>query len=153
MIKSILSVVLCIATCMGAAYADQDGSTVANLKVAVTGARNNNGVVRVALYNSKDAYDADKDNSGKGAVRREAVPINNGRAEALFNGLSYGTYAIKVFHDEDNSGKFVTGMFGIPKLQYGFSNNAKGAFGPASFDKAAFQLKSAQEDTTIKLSN
>jgi len=56
-----------------------------------------------------------------------------------------------IFHDEDNSGKFLKGTFGIPKVQYGFSNNAHGAFGPASFEKAKFTIKEPQTTMSIQM--
>ncbi len=64
----------------------------------------------------------------------------DGQATATLQNVPYGEYAIKLFHDEDNSGRFLTNAFGIPKVEYGFSNNAHGLFGPASFGKAKFQL-------------
>ncbi|MBZ0189235.1 MAG: DUF2141 domain-containing protein [Candidatus Obscuribacterales bacterium] len=36
--------------------------------------------------------------------------------------------------------KFLVNAFGIPKLQYGFSNNARGEFGPVIFEKALFKI-------------
>jgi len=32
-------------------------------------------------------------------------------------------------------------FFGVPKEQYGFSNNARALFGPPDFENAAFVLK------------
>ncbi len=51
------------------------------------------------------------------------------------------------FHDINNNGKF--DMFlGIPKEQYGFSNNATPSVaGPPSFEKAKFFLNSGQKLT------
>ena len=31
-------------------------------------------------------------------------------------------------------------LFGVPKEQFGFSNNAKGNFGPPSFEDASFTV-------------
>jgi uncharacterized protein (DUF2141 family) len=123
-----------------------------NLNVTVRGANNNNGVIRIAVYNNKDAYAADKDNTANGSFRQEAVALKDKSAAYTFKDVPYGEYAIKLFHDEDNSGKFYTGMFGMPKVQYGFSNNAKGMMGPASYAKASFSLKSAETNMTIDLS-
>jgi uncharacterized protein (DUF2141 family) len=126
--------------------------TVGNVNVTVHGASNNNGVIRIALYNNKDAYAADKENTANGSFRKEAVSIKDKSAAYTFKDVPYGAYAIKLFHDEDNSGKFYTGMFGIPKVQYGFSNNAKGMMGPASYAKAMFTVKNADTNMTIDLS-
>jgi uncharacterized protein (DUF2141 family) len=123
-----------------------------NLNVTVRGANNDKGVIRIAVYNNKDAYAADKDNTATGSFRKEAVLLKDNSANSTFKDVPYGQYAIKLFHDEDNSGKFYTGMFGIPKVQYGFSNNAKGMMGPAPYAKALFAVKTAETNMTIDLS-
>jgi uncharacterized protein (DUF2141 family) len=148
-VLSFLVLLLCV--CAGLLPA-QGESGAGDFKLTVTGANNSNGVIRVALYNSKDSYAADKHNIGSGAFRKEAVAVKNSTAECTFKDLPFGQYAIKVFHDEDNSGNFYTGAFGIPKVQYGFSNNAKGMMGPASFNKAMFDFEKPENSMTVELS-
>jgi len=144
-----LATTFCIfGQCLVALGAQQSG----NLNLTVNKAHNNDGVIRVAVYNSKEAYATDKQNTGDGAFRKEAVELKNGSAACTLKDLPYGQYAIKVYHDEDNSGKFYTGAFGIPKVQYGFSNNAKGVMGPAPFNKAMFDFRNPDTSMTIDLS-
>jgi len=50
-----------------------------------------------------------------------------------------GLYAISIFHDENDNGELDTGLFGIPKEPYGFSNNLKKLL-PPSFEEATFQF-------------
>ncbi len=68
-------------------------------------------------------------------------PVNMG-AEVAFelNNLKSGTYAISAYYDRDNNNELNTNFFGIPKEQVGFSNNAKGSFGPPDFEDAAFDF-------------
>jgi len=47
-----------------------------------------------------------------------------------------GQYAIKVFHDENANGELDINFLGIPKESYGFSNHARGRFGPPPFAEA-----------------
>lgn len=126
-----------------------DDAPGGNIAVAIKGLKNSQGVVRVALFGSKETYNNDH-NIGMGAFRKMAVPIANNQATATFSAIPYGDYAIKVFHDEDNSGKFVTNAFGIPKVEYAFSNNARALFGPPSYDKAKFKLDQANLLMEIK---
>jgi uncharacterized protein (DUF2141 family) len=119
-----------------------DDAPGGNITVTIKGLKNNQGVVRVALFGSKETYNNDH-NIGMGSFRKMAVPIADNKATATFTAIPYGDYAIKVFHDEDNSGKFVTNAFGIPKVEYAFSNNARAMFGPPPFDKAKFKLDQA----------
>ena len=65
-----------------------------------------------------------------------------------FDNVPSGVYAVSVMHDKNSNGKLDTMMFGIPTEAYGFSNNAKGHFGPASFEDSAFSI---QAHTTIEI--
>lgn len=132
-----LALVLPAAGIQGAA---QSAST-AQLAVQVIGLRNSNGVVRLALFDSASAWAADRSQLGAGAVQKLQVPIREGSTTASFAAVPYGTYAIKAFHDEDRSGKFYTGLFGVPKVEVAFSNNVPITKGAASFQQAAFAVK------------
>ena len=152
MINRMLSVLILSLCIIMPLHSANGAPQTGDLQLTVTKANNNNGVVRIALYNSKEAYAADKRNTGDGAFRKEAVAVKNATAAYTFKDVPFGKYAIKVYHDEDNSGNFYTGAFGIPKVQYGFSNNAKGMMGPASFNKAMFDFENPQTSMTVELS-
>jgi uncharacterized protein (DUF2141 family) len=53
----------------------------------------------------------------------------------IFKDIAQGTYAIRVYHDINDSGKMETGTFGIPKEPFGFSNNPS-KFSAPSFKKS-----------------
>jgi uncharacterized protein (DUF2141 family) len=78
------------------------------------------------------------------------IPIINGEASLTIDSLQYGTYAIKVFHDENSNGEFDTNVLGIPSEDYGFSNNASGWFGPPRWEKAKFLFN--EKDMTVQIS-
>ena len=120
------------------------------LTVHVVGLKNNNGVVRIALFNSADAY-AKAKFTGESAYRTAAIPIAAKEATCSFENIPNGEYAIKLFHDEDNSNKFKANMFGIPKVDYGFSNNPRAAFGPANYSQAHFSLNTNSMTLEIKM--
>ena len=56
--------------------------------------------------------------------------------------LKKGVYAIKVLVDNNDNGKIDLNFFGIPKEQFGFSNNVRGILGVPKFEKASFKLNS-----------
>jgi len=60
--------------------------------------------------------------------------------------LSPGKYSFKYFHDENNNKELDKYWIGAPSEGYGFSNNAKGTFGPPDFKETIFEIK---KDTTI----
>ena len=57
------------------------------------------------------------------------------------NVLSYGEYAVTLFVDLDGNKKLNKNFLGIPKEQYGFSNNVMGKMSPPTFDQAKFVIK------------
>ena len=54
--------------------------------------------------------------------------------------LNPGNYAFRYFHDKNENDEMETNWMGLPTEGFGFSNNAKGLFGPPSFDKWVFEL-------------
>jgi len=124
------------------------GPPEGTITVVMTGLRNNQGVVRVALFGSPETYNNDH-NVGMGSFRKVVVPVVHNQAVASFSEMPYGDYAVKAFHDENNSGKFVVGTFGRPKVEYGYSNDARAAFGPPPFRRAKFTL--AQPNLSVQI--
>lgn len=60
-------------------------------------------------------------------------------------------FAIALFHDENGNKKLDKNLFGVPTERYGFSNNARGTFGPPSFSESAINLKgSERHQITLK---
>lgn len=112
-----------------------------NLILNISGFENNEGSVRIALANSKEEYQT----KGK-AFRAAIVPIKDEKSQFIFEELPFGIYAIKIFHDENDNGELDTNFLGIPTENYGFSNNAKGSFGPAGWEDAKFKF---DKDTMI----
>jgi uncharacterized protein (DUF2141 family) len=104
------------------------------LSITVTGARNSDGVVRCALFNSPVAFPK-IGQEWRGVI----APIRGGAATCLFSAVPAGTYAVAFFHAEHNETQLTTGLFGKPQQGYGFSNNAAGGFGPPNFSAAAFR--------------
>jgi uncharacterized protein (DUF2141 family) len=119
------------------------------ITVSINGLRNNQGVVRVALFGSSETYNNDH-NIGMGAFRQVVVPVADNLAVASFPDMPYGDYAVKAFHDENNSGKFLTGTFGKPRVEYAYSNDARYVLNPPSFAKARFSLAQPVLNLQIK---
>lgn len=68
-----------------------------------------------------------------------------------FEGLKAGIYAISIFHDENDNGKLDTNFIGIPTEPYGFSNNAKGMFGPPDFKDCQVEVAAGKKEIVITL--
>lgn len=106
-----------------------------SLVVKFEGMSSNKGNVVVALCNSDANY-----KNHKSPFIGKQIPINNNTAIIEFEDLPFGEYAIKAFHDEDANDDLNTNFLGIPVEDYGFSNNARGMFGPPSWESAKFEL-------------
>ena len=125
------------ATLPGAAA---EGPSTGAIAVSMAGFRNEKGVMRISLFDSKRGYPGDH----KRALRTGTGSIRSGTATFSFTGVPHGTYAISVLHDENGNGKMDTNAFGIPTEGGGASNDAKARFGPPKFDEAKFVLRDAQ---------
>lgn len=73
-------------------------------------------------------------------IRGMIHKINNNKSVIVIENLKPGKYAFKYFHDKNENNKLDKTWIGIPVEGYGFSNNAKGNFGPPDFNKMIFEL-------------
>ena len=110
-----------------------------SLTVNTSGFKNNDGKVKVGLYNSETKFLNE-------TYLSIFSDITNLKASVRFTNLVPGEYAVAIYHDEDNDGKLKTGIFGIPKEDFACSNNAKGKMGPPKYIDAKFTIS---EDATI----
>ena len=116
------------------------GQTDNTLKVLITGLHSSYGSVLVSLFNQDNGFPS----QSRKAFKKEKINIVDGIASAMIKDIPPGNYAIAVLHDENNNLEMDTRLFGLPKEGYGFSNNAKGLFGPPSFNDARFAFSPAQ---------
>jgi len=107
------------------------------VEVSLSDFRNDNGHVRVGLYNSPDSF---LDKTYK-SVQSE---ISNKEATVTFEDLPDGIYAISCYHDEDSNGQLNMRFGMFPSEPYGCSNNARGFFGPPKWEDAMFELKNGE---------
>jgi uncharacterized protein (DUF2141 family) len=129
---------------MAAAVAVQAGA--ATLSVSLTNSAPDVYTVRVALFSSAAAFLTESN-----AFRRAKAPPVNGAATVVFTDLPTGVYAIAAYHDLDGNELLDTNFVGKPVEPYGFSNNIRHWFGPASFAEASFAVTSMAAAIHIRL--
>ncbi len=122
---------------------DQTGTIVAN----ITALQNRKGSVKCALHTADNWLESSK------AVQKTSVPLSDDKegATCRFEDLGPGTYAVGVFHDENDNGEPDPNMFGIPTEALGVSNNNLPAMSAPKFKDAKFQLDGGTKTLTIKL--
>ena len=109
-------------------------ASAGELRVKLKGVESAEGNIRVAIFKSQEDFDAER------FVARVEVPAAVGVVEVVFADISPGVYGLNAFHDNNANQKLDRNLVGIPKEPYGFSNNAKGRFGPPKFDAVSFEI-------------
>ena len=113
---------------------------VSTITLKIDGLDDPVGEIRIAIFDSENRY-------MENPSLAEIVPVSQTNIEWQIENLAYGQYAIAVYHDKNKNGKLDTNILGIPLEVYGFSNNARGKFGPASWHQAKFTVN---ERTTLQ---
>ena len=117
----------------------------ATVHVEVAGLRSDHGRVWCFLYNSASGFPKDQNASFK----RTSNEIRGNSSSCEFSGVTDGTYAISVYHDENGNGRLDSNFLGISKEGVGASNDAKGHLGPPKFKDAMFQMEGTSRSLTI----
>jgi uncharacterized protein (DUF2141 family) len=117
------------------------------LTVVIDGLKNMKGNVCLSLFSQAEGFP----NRADRAAALQCVAAGNLADGVTFEGLSPGNYAIAVFHDANTDGKLNTGVFGIPKEGFGFSQNPSIQIRAPRFNEAAFALSSTPAQIQIQL--
>jgi len=105
------------------------------LIVKIVGLRNNDGCMKIFLFNSGEGFP----NYPKKALKIiDVYNLENNKCQASFKDIQFGEYAVSSLHDENKNNEMDTGLFGIPTEGYGASNDARGFFGPPKYKDAKF---------------
>jgi uncharacterized protein (DUF2141 family) len=62
-----------------------------------------------------------------------------------------GVYGISAYHDENSNDELDTNFLGMPVEDYCASRNARGTFGPPSFDDAKFKYEGGSKRLTARM--
>jgi len=118
----------------------------ADLTIIVEGEVAAAGTISIAVYDAPEKFRKDD-----AAVALLRVKPQAGRAVVTLHNLPAGPYAAAVYADGNNNGKLDTNLAGLPAEAYGFSNAARGNFGPPQFEAAAIPLGAVNTETRILL--
>jgi uncharacterized protein (DUF2141 family) len=117
--------------------ADRPTSSVT---VEVSGLASARGVVECVLWAGPDGFPTD---TARAQAKVTARATTQRRATCTFAEVTAGTYAVSVWHDEDEDGVVNRGLFGIPTERYGWSNDPRPLMRAARFDEATFSVDGA----------
>ena len=118
------------------------------IRVRILDIRNSAGTVACALFESPGGFPVEFLHSATNVV---IMKVRRSQARCDFADIPPGNYAIAVVHDENMNGKLDTGLMGVPKEGYGFSNDARALFGAPTFAAAAMKYDGRNLELTIKM--
>ena len=114
----------------------QDASKTGGIKVEITGLRSDKGQLGCSLWAGPDGFPRDDTH----ILKHVWAPIKSASGECVFAGpFAARDYAVTLFHDENQNGKFDSNFVGYPLEGYGFSNNVVPRFKAPSYDECKFQ--------------
>ncbi len=119
----------------------------ADLTVIVNNVQQDAGQVLLGLFNHAEGFPKTTAQATQAPAKERSA---SGQVRLVFKGLAPGQYAATAFHDLDSNGKLNANLMGLPTEPYGFSNNARGNFGPPAFKDAAVTV--GEQDLTIEIS-
>ncbi|OYD87202.1 hypothetical protein CDG77_30680 [Nostoc sp. 'Peltigera membranacea cyanobiont' 213] len=117
------------------------------LTVEIDGLKNKQGQVCASIFASSEGFPSDR-NRG---LQKQCIKINNTPLPITFENLKAGSYAVAVFHDQNNDRILNTNIFGIPKEGFGFSRNPEIRTGAPKFSEAAFLVAGPETNIQIRL--
>jgi uncharacterized protein (DUF2141 family) len=115
------------------------------LEVTISHIKDTNGVLFIGLFKENNKFLNLND-----TYQAQQIEINKRDSITTLFKLPKTSYAITIFHDENNNKKLDKNFFGIPKEGFGFSNNPKISFSEPSFKEYSFELKEHKK-ITIKM--
>lgn len=123
---------------------EKEKDQLGTLTVRVTNVPESKGNVHLSIYDSETDF-------LKKNFRNEVKPAKKGTMEFVIEDLPKKPYSVLAHHDENENGEVDTYFFGLPKEPYGFSNNARSAFGPPTFKSSQILLDKPKMTIIFKL--
>lgn len=118
-----------------------------SLFLAVDNVRLPEGTIWVGIYESEDDFlDREK-------ARLVAVKVTStGQAMIQIPDLVYGkSYALALFHDENDNGELDTNFLGLPAEPWAFSGTLKSSFRLPRFDEVRFTFERESSSQVLRL--
>ncbi|MGH1385590.1 DUF2141 domain-containing protein [Kordia sp.] len=120
--------------------ASKEGVTIT---VTVDKIKNNNGKVLFALYTESTFLKTKP-------IQATGSKIEGNKVTVTFTNVPKGAYAITCVHDENDNGQMDFEESGMPKEDYGLSNNPM-SYGPPEFEPCKFMVKDSDISLNIVL--
>ena len=120
----------------------ENPSVTTQIILEVYGFENLDGDLAIAINNSSEQFISNTE-----CYRDTIIDIPSNDITLTIEGIIPGTYAISIFHDEDEDGELDLGFLNIPEEGFGFSNNPPIGFSQPDFNDCKFTIEEAQSLT------
>ena len=120
----------------------ENPSVTTQIILEVYGFENLDGDLAIAINNSSEQFISTTE-----CYRDTIIDIPSNDITLTIEGIIPGTYAISIFHDEDEDGELGLGFLNIPEEGFGFSNNPTIGFSQPDFNDCQFTIEEAQSLT------
>lgn len=139
--KTKLPTVMMLATLVVAAQAAPAAPPTDELVIVVSGVRNDQGLLNVAIFADEPGFPEDTDAAAHVASieLRDAVTTPEGILVRI-PGVAPGSYAAIVLHDENRNLRMDRNRLGMPREGYGVSNDARNRMSAPRFAAARFDV-------------
>lgn len=141
----LLLVAACATTGVTTLVIHDDGPE--GLIVVVEGVEHERGRLFLSLFDSPEGFPSDPEP----ALDRVEVDPQAPKTTVTFEDIEAGRYAVAVLHDENGDGEMGTDFLGRPSEGWGVSRDARGSFGPPSFEDAAIDYPGGRVEIAIQL--
>ena len=122
-----------------APYLIENPSVTTQIFLEVYGFENLDGNLVIAIDNSSEQFDSDTE-----CYIDTTIDVISTDMTIIIDGINSGTYAISIFHDEDEDSKLDLGLLDIPQEGFGFSNNPDIGFSKPEFNDCKFVIEEGQ---------
>ena len=120
----------------------------AGLKVTISNIDNEDGMVRLAIYNQEDSFPYKPFKT----YHLDKASMVDGKLEYFISDIEEGKYAITLLDDKNENREMDKNWLGIPKEGFGFSNNVKPSLaGAPDFEECTFNLKREYVSINIEM--
>ena len=117
------------------------------LTVEIDGLKNKQGQVCASIFASSEGFPS----NGDRGLQKQCTKITSTPLSITFENLKAGSYAVAVFHDQNNDGTLNSNVLGIPSEGFGFSTNPEIRTRAAKFSEAAFLVAGPNTNIQIQL--
>ncbi|PIF43638.1 uncharacterized protein (DUF2141 family) [Chryseobacterium sp. 52] len=115
-----------------------------NVSISFTTSESKTGTLYIAVYDNSEKF-------LQTAVGRFSTSYGGSKKKFVIKNMEVGkSISVSAYLDENANAKLDKNFLGIPLEPYGFSQNARGSFGPPKFEEASFTVKT-NNSITINL--